>query len=757
MPFKRSSKRFLLIFSILLITGLSAYFLLKDRGRKKTERVITTSVESPRDSLIFSEINSFSYDLESPFDLENYNVSEKKARSGVKSNWLNKNNEYSVTVRKPLNSIAGFQDIKEIIFSFSLLTEKPVNNAVVVLSIDDPSGKSVEWIGKELKMKPDSWQQLDFSFEINKEKLNKDCFLKIYIWNKGKEDFFVDDFAIRINGMVSGTVFNSGYIPERNIDYDFEVPFEGENVEHYSQENAHSGKFSFLLNNSVSYSPSVVKKVSEVIDSEFKLITISVWLNQMTNDNEVVLVTTIRDQTGKEYFWQGRSTEKGKFPKGKWVKHKAQFKLPFEKIKPDDVIGIYVWNKGGNEVYIDDLSIVYGETNVRSGRKFAVDMTVFPDGEYKFIPNKPPFKTIYLSNFSNSTTENFLPDNFLPDDIVATGQFIKQQHGREQIIKLREGVLSVYSYCQDQKSIIKIGNIQSSELNIVDKDAFLSSGNYLNNNSNQLLIADLKKRKILLCSIEGLKNECIGSENNYVNLKVLASLSPKESIPFFNGKYNRILSGDFDGNGIKDILLINSENGGYSIFDFNSGSDVKILSESYVAAFKFPVSKSDNSINFIRSEDFKQDIIIVSSSENDHNKSVAFRFSTIDQAFISISNWNCNLISGNSSLYQGNFNSQVEVMILNKTWKFDMTGGRLNNQGISVESRMDFSGYLPGNNPKYFEDLKIITGKFTQNTRSELLVLAANCQDSNFPASPCSVFENTSVWKPVSQLYYFKD
>ena len=117
---------------------------------------------------------------------------------------------------------------------------------------------------------------------------------------------------------------------ERFIEYDFEKPIDETESNNYSDELAHTGNYSYHLDPSQAYSPVITRRVADVIDTEFKLITSSVWINAKDDDPNVLLVFTLMDANGKEYFWKGQATKGPNFSKGEWVKLRAQYKLPFE-------------------------------------------------------------------------------------------------------------------------------------------------------------------------------------------------------------------------------------------------------------------------------------------------------------------------------------------------------------------------------------------------------------------------------------------
>ncbi len=759
MPGKISNKLLIAGSLFILIAGFAIYFIIKDRGHKKEPVTTDNASVEQKDSLVVSEMYSASYDLETPADLENYTAAEAmNASSGKNSSWLNAKTEYSVTIKKKLASIRDFRNIREVVFSFSANSKSPVKNAVVVMSIDDPDGKSVEWIGKTIAFDPGSWPRVEFLFEIKADKLISDGSIKLYVWNKTGEDFFIDDLQFKINGLVSSRSISSVNIPERNIEYDFEVPFEGENSDYYSNQNPHSGKLCYLLNSSSTYSPSVTKKISEVIDSELRLVTMSMWLNQQSDDNEVVLVTTIKDQAGKEYFWQGRSSDKGQFPKGKWVKHRAQFKLPFEKINPDDIISVYAWNKGGKEVFVDDFLVVFGETNVRSGKMPVMDITTVDENGYVFARNKPPYAIKYLQTVTNAhTNADVFEDRILPSEPVCAGTFIPGQGGREQVIRIAESSLFVYDFCGTKNKMNRVAKIDNPVFKNFGPESIIASGNFTGDNSTSLLLADIQKQLIIVGNMEGLNEACSnsGSAGTY---KIICQVSKEQFSATIPEKYTHTLTGDFTGDKTADVLFVNPETGGFALLNFKNNAIELIANAVESDALKIAGFRLGGAVNALKMPNGDREIIVMSWSANGKNLSKVLSFNDGNKSFSALPSWTTGMIAAENNLYQGNFSGQgVQVLQLDRSRKFNFTMGGIDQQGLFIDSRLEFSGFTPGYNPKFYEDVKIICGRFMNGNKSGLLVMSANCNDRSFPSNPCKNYETKSAWKPVVQLYYLKD
>ena len=145
-------------------------------------------------------ISSDSINLEESLSfLENESsISSEKFFSGKRSCVLNEFNEYSITIKKHVSEIPA--SIQKIDFRLKLLDPKDNSkNAVVVLSIDDEFGKNVFWQGIPLKhIQNDSseWSDVKASFLLDINSFSQKNILKMYVWNKEKRLFYIDDIIV---------------------------------------------------------------------------------------------------------------------------------------------------------------------------------------------------------------------------------------------------------------------------------------------------------------------------------------------------------------------------------------------------------------------------------------------------------------------------------------------------------------------------------------------------------------------------------
>lgn len=141
------------------------------------------------------------------FDFENKNtlllnsesIQATKSFSGKNACWLSSETEYSVTVNKRVSEMP--KNTSRLFVSSKLFD--PNNNssdALFVVAADDENGKNLFWSGIPLKPenKNDSstWLDVHSEFSINTNSFPPNATIKLYIWNKSKKEFYIDDLEI---------------------------------------------------------------------------------------------------------------------------------------------------------------------------------------------------------------------------------------------------------------------------------------------------------------------------------------------------------------------------------------------------------------------------------------------------------------------------------------------------------------------------------------------------------------------------------
>ncbi|MCX6291191.1 MAG: glycosyltransferase family 39 protein [Bacteroidetes bacterium] len=183
----------------------------------EAEKIITDKfpVIAERDSFFNSEITlykrdstfipqnmiSFSTDFEeNHFGEEVNRRTDELAYSGKFSQKMDEQTEYSVGLKK---KTGDFSSVKNPFVTATVWvnSKDTTNDAVLVLCFEE-NGNNIEWYGANLQsfnLKPGAWQKLIISKPVP-EGLGDKAMLNVYVWNKNKKTFFVDDFEVRVEG-----------------------------------------------------------------------------------------------------------------------------------------------------------------------------------------------------------------------------------------------------------------------------------------------------------------------------------------------------------------------------------------------------------------------------------------------------------------------------------------------------------------------------------------------------------------------------
>jgi len=136
--------------------------------------------------------------------LENLNtIVSTKAFSGNKSCKLSSENEYSVLVKKRIS------EIPENVLKFEInckLSDVDNNSkdALAVLAIEDNTGNNLFWSGVPLSPKNlndnAKWKSVSAEFLLSLVPYPENSIIKLYIWNKDKKEFYIDNLEITYIG-----------------------------------------------------------------------------------------------------------------------------------------------------------------------------------------------------------------------------------------------------------------------------------------------------------------------------------------------------------------------------------------------------------------------------------------------------------------------------------------------------------------------------------------------------------------------------
>lgn len=112
------------------------------------------------------------------------------------------------------------------------------------------------------------------------------------------------------------------------------------------------------------------------------------------------------------------------------------------------------------------------------------------------------------------------------------------------------------------------------------------------------------------------------------------------------------------------------------------------------------------------------------------------------------------ILSNTDKVYPGNyFDNKRTYLKLNTDWRFDLKLVEKDASGYTILGNVDFKGYPNDYNPKYYEFVKIVPGKFLSKNQTSLLVVMCNCADKDFTGIHCKTVDNISYLPNSTQVY----
>ncbi|MBI4647489.1 MAG: glycosyltransferase family 39 protein [Bacteroidia bacterium] len=166
-----------------------------------TTYMFTKEIENGNDIIDFLNFESDNQKSWNSIDTENYNdsISFSEKKSYLIDNKTEWGPTYSAELEKIITNKNNFIDIS--------LKAKSFNgfNDVILVSSLESNGENIFWGGTSFDKfalsdsTKDKWSTIHHSMKLSDIYINyRNILLKIYIWNKGKNTFFIDDFIIKL-------------------------------------------------------------------------------------------------------------------------------------------------------------------------------------------------------------------------------------------------------------------------------------------------------------------------------------------------------------------------------------------------------------------------------------------------------------------------------------------------------------------------------------------------------------------------------
>ena len=118
-----------------------------------------------------------------------------------------------------------------------------------------------------------------------------------------------------------------------------------------------NGKYSFRMDTNMQFSPGIRIRYADLTQKLKTGIRVTVWIysKEPFTDNPGSLVVT-SNHAGLNYRYEAILFEKENMKPGEWNKAVLHYLTP-ESPDPNDILQVYVWYRGRQVMYIDDLKI----------------------------------------------------------------------------------------------------------------------------------------------------------------------------------------------------------------------------------------------------------------------------------------------------------------------------------------------------------------------------------------------------------------
>ncbi len=572
-----------------------------------------------------------------------------------------------------------------------------------------------------------------------------------------------------------------------------------------------SGKKSCQLSPQIEYGISVTKIMKDIPSFQnLKSLTVSFNCQFRKDNPDALYVLSIDDGSGKNIHWDGQPIVFKS--KNEWSTSSINFEIAPEFLNETNKISVYPWNRNKKDFFIDDVSIDYkGITVFNSTEKsvaaeksnlyfdFETDTPVSGSENIKVTKAHSgtrafdlsggkecgPSVTKKLSELGNPFPKKIsmsawiypLSDN---PNLVLTGSVV---NSKNETVYWEGKSTENKSFQKNQWT-----KINASYFLPVEKlaaDDILGAGIW-NKGKTDVIIDDLEivygesaDRRGRASTIDpkaiyekrfiGEKNkppfQAIIFDKQEINNSDHFSITPKHKP---NGTENFspndvYLVGDFfpDKYNLEEIICFKEKSRGMFSYSPESKQFNKLW-ENTVAAD--PLWNSNNNAypgDF--NSDGKTDILLVDKKTNMWK---ILNFNGKEWILVSegkdpkkewISNKKTNvagIITPDDKLFPGNYTEEKQTFLkLNTEWRFDLKLLEKEDSEYLIIGNVDFKGYPKDYNPKYFEFVKLITGKFLSKEKTSVLIVMCNCADADFSGKKCDQIENLPFLPNSVQLY----
>lgn len=554
--------------------------------------------------------------------------------------------------------------------------------------------------------------------------------------------------------------------PSSTLLFDFEVapgtPIPG----NLSDKQAHSGKLSAKAFGKNSYSISFERTAGEIGIDNLRSVSVSAWIYLYPGQNEPLASLVFAASNKKiNIVWKGVSVNGKEVPRGKWFKISGFFDLSGVGFKPDSRLEIYFWNNSDNDFLVDDLFIAFSGPAERPGDSTLVDLT---RGAYTPRFNYPPFPYEFLeSREIGNAQSGFLVMNgtihfgdLNPFHTILTGPFITAERGMDDLLVFdNREKFEIYSFCTEKNEFNRLDPVLPVQVKNMLPGSRIITGSFSTPGKRQLLI--IGKSGLLLGNFQTLDKKC---SDNGAQVK-FSVVNQADKNPFSDA--DTILTGDFLGV-TTDQLLVLKRDGSWSLHRYLK-ENTEVFSLIAQGTGPIPGWNSANYERRLTSGRFLQnqtsDLILTVYRDIFHGKKgyALLRYNSGSKSFLPVTPGG--RIVGLDTLQTNDEILSCPALSIGNTcflWYSHDKGFKLkriafSDTTYSILSNVDFHGYRQDFNPKYFEILRIVSGRLLEKNQITHLVIGKNRQPDDPKKGPGRDFTDRKDLPNTIQVYQFKD
>jgi hypothetical protein len=485
-----------------------------------------------------------------------------------------------------------------------------------------------------------------------------------------------------------------------------------------SSDKAHSGKYSVKVKGKNEFSLLIQKPVSELQFPQFKEAELGAWVYSDAGKIRGNLMFQIVDKENSLKYSFAITLDDAT-PENKWFYMSGKALPNSYQSAQGDIIKVYYWNICPNEVYLDDVILVFGRQQTK-GNKPLLDAT--PKG-FQFIKqnNRPPYPDFFADKITSVQTiysQDGKKKLYIDiDDRLLPGYFIPLANHAEQILVLRKAQPCAMIWYNPEKQEFSFRAVDLKidyELDLLD-DLWVSAD--INGDGTDELIHSPKSSGALF--VYGFnrttqKAELISNQFLKDNIRIWQLMRFSGN----NAKKSSLLDVDMEGR----VFILNFEKNQW---------EIKSLGQIKEAG---PIFQSKNKI--ITGNFYEPGVVnILLLYHLDNSPRYYYKLYEVDPSG-----------GKNSCILQGNFNNKCDTLYPENTyfaydvdgngtdelisygspWRFDMKLIAFTDQGYNILGNIGFHGYEKDHNPKYYENLMLTAGYFTGNKTLDFFTVCRN-------------------------------